>query len=586
MLSNDKRCGFMSEIPILEKLTSKQLEELTSQISSSLSQKQGFRIGESTVVSHYVHSINPLHPEEIRILVNRDVGQSLAHQKNAGQVIHVDVYHEPALAEIRPLALALAQTVRAYLNYCHKGRDIEPQLRAYYDQIAFRIGEGLETLKEALSPLKEQTDDDQEKDLKKKSHVHLLLTDLAPQHYALIPCLVDAIETELANQKIEIRKVENIFHVEKREQVDQQIFFGLEPDQYRLWNMAMSLSTILSGSDDVIEFLQTFQPGPFRRKQPLSNLRNRNGNLRGLILGIAEAGIIKRGWFADTLTKEGQELLNFMLQHQHELEAQLRRMIRKLPVPSGKYRSIRNTHLKSKQKHYTYISKTTDSMKDSWLGSIAVPETLITAAKNKLLEQRPAFRITRDDIQVHNQEISQPVDMCLVLDGSASMVGPKTKAVKYLAEHLFLVTRDKMAVVVFQGRQARVAVPFTRNYSRLKAGLKSLQPRGLTPLADGILQAIKLIKNRQVRNPLLILITDGIPTTGKWTINPQQDALKAAEMIKDTRAKLICIGVASNQKFLEELADQAEGNVYILDSLDDHATLIEIIHKERRSYQY
>jgi magnesium chelatase subunit D len=57
-------------------------------------------------------------------------------------------------------------------------------------------------------------------------------------------------------------------------------------------------------------------------------------------------------------------------------------------------------------------------------------------------------------------------------------------------------------------------------------------------------------------------------------------------MIKDTRAKLICIGVASNQKFLEELADQAEGNVYILDSLDDHATLIEIIHKERRSYQY
>jgi len=305
-----------------------------------------------------------------------------------------------------------------------------------------------------------------------------------------------------------------------------------------------------------------------------------------LILGIAEAGIIKRGWFADTLTKEGQELLNFMLQHQHELEAQLRRMLRKLPVPRGKYRSIRNTHLKSKQKHYTYISKTTELMKDSWLGSIAVPETLITAAKNKLLEQRPAFRITRDDIQVHNQEISQPVDMCLVLDGSASMVGPKTKAVRYLAEHLFLVTRDKMAVVVFQGRQARVAVPFTRNYSRLKAGLKSLQPRGLTPLADGILQAIKLIKNRQVRNPLLILITDGIPTTGKWTINPQQDALKAAEMIKDTRAKLICIGVASNQKFLEELADQAEGNVYILDSLDDHATLIEIIHKERRSYQY
>jgi len=175
------------------------------------------------------------------------------------------------------------------------------------------------------------------------------------------------------------------------------------------------------------------------------------------------------------------------------------------------------------------------------------------------------------------------VDMCLVLDGSASMVGPKMKALRYLVEHLFLVTRDKVAVVVFQGRQARVAVPFTRNYSRLKAGLKSLQPQGLTPLADGLVQSIKLIKNRQVRNPLLILITDGIPTTGKWTINPREDALKAAEMLRETRAKLICIGVASNQDFLKELAEKADGNVYILDNLEDHATLIEIVHKERRN---
>jgi magnesium chelatase subunit D len=137
----------------------------------------------------------------------------------------------------------------------------------------------------------------------------------------------------------------------------------------------------------------------------------------------------------------------------------------------------------------------------------------------------------------------------------------------------------------FQGREARVAVPFTRNYSRLKAGIKSLQPQGLTPLADGLCTSIKLIRNRQVRNPLLILITDGMPTTGKWTINPQQDALRAVEMINETRAKLICIGVASNQEFLEQLADKAKGNVYILDSLEDQATLIEIIHKERKACQ-
>ena len=50
----------MSKITILEKLTPKQLEYLGSQIDASLAQKQGLRVGESTVVSHYLHSINPL----------------------------------------------------------------------------------------------------------------------------------------------------------------------------------------------------------------------------------------------------------------------------------------------------------------------------------------------------------------------------------------------------------------------------------------------------------------------------------------------------------------------------------------------
>jgi len=36
-----------------------------------------------------------------------------------------------------------------------------------------------------------------------------------PAYYTLIPCLVDTVESELQKQEIEIRKVENIVHVEK-----------------------------------------------------------------------------------------------------------------------------------------------------------------------------------------------------------------------------------------------------------------------------------------------------------------------------------------------------------------------------------
>jgi magnesium chelatase subunit D len=164
------------------------------------------------------------------------------------------------------------------------------------------------------------------------------------------------------------------------------------------------------------------------------------------------------------------------------------------------------------------------------------------------------------------------------------MAGPKMKAVWHLAEHLLLTTRDKVAVVVFQLRRGRVVVPFTRNHSRLKAGLRSIHPQGMTPLADGLVEALKLIKNRHVRNPLLVLITDGVPTFGKWTLDARQDALKAARMVSEARAKLICIGVTPNREFLEELASQARGNVYIIENLEDRATLIEIVQKEKKAY--
>lgn len=573
----------MAQLTILKKLTSEQLKHLVSQITANLDLKQGFRLGESTVASHYLHSINQLRPAEVQVFINRDAGQALVNREKSGEVIHIDVFHEPAAVKFGPLVRELTRTIRAYLLFRQKKHNnIEPQLRFFHESIFVKTGTNAGKLTDLLSQLEKQQEQEEENRGQKRNHIHLLLINLPPKDYALIPCLVDAIETEIINQNIEIRKVNNIVHVEIGGQQDYQAgFMGLRPEEHRLWNLATTLSNILSGPEDVIDLLQIFS-GPFRRKKSLSFIRNKNGNLRNLLISMAEAGLIKKGWFVDTLTKEGKELLDFVIRHRQELDAQLRRMLRTVPVPHGRYRSVRHSHLKNRQKQYTTISKTTSLMKDSWMGSIAIPETMVQAAKNQFLQKRPKFQITREDIKVHEQEISQPVDMCLLIDGSASMAGPKMKAVRYLAEHLFWATRDKIAIVVFQEREAKVAVPLTRNYTRLKSGLGSIQPQGMTPLADGLVTALKLIKNRHVRNPLLVLITDGIPTCGKWTIHAQDDALKAAEMVKKTRAKLICIGVASNQEFLEELAKRSEGNVYILDSLEEHATLIEIVHQERK----
>jgi len=572
----------MPQLLILEKVTLQQLTELGDQIAASLNQRQGFRLGESTVISSCLHRTTHLHPGEIRILVDRDAGIELAHRQTPGQIIHVDIFHAPAVVKHQPLVQIMNETIQAYLSLRpEKPSGFDDLMQSYAERIYLETGTGSGNLIELLAG---STGDGSPPKPRRKNHVQLLLDRFAAADMAVVSCLVDAVETELAANSVEIRKVDKIAHVEKKsKQPAPAYLFGLEPDKYQLWDTATTLTTMLSGPEDVIEFLQAFMPGMFNRKQPLSKLRNKHGPMRDFVIGLTNAGLIRRGWFADTLTKEGQELLEFVMLHQRELESQMRKLLRQVPVPSTKYQSERNTSLKSSQKHYAYTSKTTTPLKNAWLGSIAVSETIVQAAKNRFLQKRSTPLVTREDIKVHETVMSKPVDVCLVIDGSASMAGPKMKAVWQLAEHLLLTTRDRIAVVLFQHHKARVVIPFTRNYTQLKLSLRSsMRPNGLTPLADGITEALQLIKNRHVRNPLLVLITDGVPTFGKWTIDPRKDALRAAAMVPLSRANLICIGVASNQEFLKELAHQAKGSVYIVEDLEDKSTLIEIMHQERK----
>jgi magnesium chelatase subunit D len=640
----------MSQLLIFEKITPRELADLGAQIAASLDQKQGFRLGESTVISSYLHRTNFLHPGEIRILVNRDAGQGLLHRESPGQIIHVDIFHEPAVVKHQPLVLVLGEALQTYLDFYREPPGI-PEQPGSHDQAEAREQEEIQEQAETREQIQEQAENQQPKihelvknqqseiqeledtreqaeiaerlatnriqsymdrifletgtgsgsltelqanpetaapgrgKPRKKNHVHLLCDRFAAADLALIPCLVAAVETGLADQGVEIRKVERIIHIERKSrQQAQSYMFGLEPDKYQFWDMATTLSTMLSSPEDVIELLESFMPGLFRRKQSLANLRNKHGPMRDIVIGMANAGLIRRGWFADSLTKEGRELLEFVVQHQRELESQMRKLLRQIPVSSARFQPVRTSNVRSKQKYYNYISKVTAPLKDAWLGNIAVPETIIQSAKSRFFQKRRLPLLTRDDIRVHQQVVTKPVDVCLVIDGSASMAGPKMKAVWQLAEHLLLTSRDRIAVVIFQRRKARVVIPFTRNYTRLKLSLRSsMHPNGLTPLADGIIEALDLIKNRHVRNPLLVLITDGVPTFGKWTLDPRKDALRAAGMVPATRARLVCIGVASNQEFLEELARQAKGSVYIVESLESRTTLIEIVRHEKKS---
>ena len=139
-----------------------------------------------------------------------------------------------------------------------------------------------------------------------------------------------------------------------------------------------------------------------------------------------------------------------------------------------------------------------------------------------------------------------------------------------------------MAVVTFQEHSARVVAPFTRSQSVLSKGLATINPGGLTPMASGIMMALDLIKKSRVHNPLLVMITDGIPNAPLWTLDAKADAIAAVANLPAQKIHFICIGVESNALFMEKLSKSGEGSVYLVDDLNKE-NLINLVRYEKKA---
>jgi magnesium chelatase subunit D len=230
---------------------------------------------------------------------------------------------------------------------------------------------------------------------------------------------------------------------------------------------------------------------------------------------------------------------------------------------------------------FTNRNKTIRLSNRSWSGDLAVPETVMQAKKASFLRNDSRLTITKEDLFIYRKRSYVPVDICLVIDASGSMAGEKRQAACYLAEHLLLTGKEKVAVVTFQEMRANVVVPFTRRQQDLVRGLNRIRPGGMTPLADGIVTAVDLVSSSRTHNPTLVLITDGNPNYPLWSFDPEKDALEAARRIPDNKIRLICIGVEANRNFLERLAEAAQGKLFVVDDLN-RSNLINIVKHEKR----
>src|SRR3989449_95958 len=132
-------------------------------------------------------------------------------------------------------------------------------------------------------------------------------------------------------------------------------------------------------------------------------------------------------------------------------------------------------------------------------------DATVRAAAPHQLRRRQATPDAPNQLQLESQDLRQKVRerktgnlIVFVVDASASMDAEQrmqaTKgAILSLLRHAY-VRRDKVALVAFSGRNARVALRPTSSVDLAERRLERLNIGGTTPLTHGLMTALKLIK--------------------------------------------------------------------------------------------
>ncbi|MBP1761059.1 MAG: Mg-chelatase subunit ChlD-like protein, partial [Firmicutes bacterium] len=499
-----------------------------------LGQNQGVRLGDSIVVSRKAHARMPekVIKGQIKILINKDAGKTYLDFVDVDQVVHIDVYHKDGDIDPRDVAKSIFWALEDHLL------EEEPQLK-YAEDERFRIvadyankiyittngGKGLlyDLFQEKVNPYSEGEEG--------FDHVHVLAR-FNRDEYALIYVISEAVELAILSSDVKLAKVRNISHGKEKKQEENfagnmklpwKKFKGQMasqmPDKENVNELIMKLAEKFGGVEEIEDWMDCYSTNIFKRKG-VEYQKKKWGDVEHYVEQLEELGIIEPGLTGRKLSKRGVILHDYIIKHRIELETEIRRNMRKVPGGgANRFRKYGKSESKNSQVEFTNYNRTVNNSEKNWSGNLAVPETVIQAKKNNFLRGDKHFTLQKEDLHFYDKKTYVPIDICLLIDSSGSMAGEKRQAACFLAEHLLLSGKEKIAVVTFQEHSSEVVVPFTRNQKVLSRGLATINPAGLTPLASGIMTALKLIQSTRLRNPLLVLITDGIPNTPLWTMD-------------------------------------------------------------------
>ncbi|WP_410571347.1 putative cobaltochelatase [Amycolatopsis sp. cmx-4-61] len=143
-----------------------------------------------------------------------------------------------------------------------------------------------------------------------------------------------------------------------------------------------------------------------------------------------------------------------------------------------------------------------------------------------------ALRLRPEDLRYALREGREGNLVLFCVDASGSM-GAKARMREVKSAVLSLLLdayqrRDKVGLVTFRGDAAELALPPTISVDAAASRLEGLPTGGRTPLAEGLLEAARVLRVEEIRDPrrrpLLVVVTDGRATSGPDAVARAQAA--------------------------------------------------------------
>jgi Ca-activated chloride channel family protein len=171
--------------------------------------------------------------------------------------------------------------------------------------------------------------------------------------------------------------------------------------------------------------------------------------------------------------------------------------------------------------------------------------------------------------------ISPPINICLVLDRSTSMQGPRMDAVKDAAIGLLrsMEPSDQVAIVTFSDRAEVLAGAGSLNHpARIEAQIQMIHASGGTEIFQGLETGLGEIRRFATHSRVnhIILITDG------RTYGDEEACLQLAEHCGNQGIQITGMGLGAewNDEFMDQLTSLTGGTSYFVSSNQELRRLV------------